>query len=375
MNRLRILHLADLHLGWTPEFMGEKKEERAKERDSLLQKAVDFALNKQNHIQAVVVAGDLFESHRPTAKLVEEVRNQLRRLDTGGVFLLTVPGNHDEITYSDSVYRQESKRWPGVLTDSPSLSETAKITMDGKTIAFYSVAYTGGITVTNPPLSQFPKSDAHLHIGVIHGSIDWDTGDRSLPISSAALASSGYHCVALGHIHKHSVRNFGATTAVYAGACEAKTFDDPGCGHFTVITLGERTSVATVPAGTRPCLTRKLDLNLFESTSEIADAIKNEANPKALVRILLTGQANFRVNSEQLHAQCSDYFYHLAVDSDGVFIDEQLLASLGAEPNIRGYFVKKLLDRLDKADDEEEKRIIKKALLRGVSALQAGETQ
>ena len=110
---MRILHLADLHLGWQPEFLGEKKDERARERDSLLARAADFALDAKNDINAVLIAGDLFETHRPPRPLVEMAIAQLQRLQRGGLFILTVPGNHDEITYHDSVYRAEGHRWPG----------------------------------------------------------------------------------------------------------------------------------------------------------------------------------------------------------------------------------------------------------------------
>ncbi len=53
----------------------------------------------------VIIAGDLFETHKPEPALVEEVVAQLERLERAGVAVVTVPGNHDEITYADSVYR------------------------------------------------------------------------------------------------------------------------------------------------------------------------------------------------------------------------------------------------------------------------------
>lgn len=370
---MRILHLADLHLGFVPEFLGEKKDERAAERNELLKRAVDYALDKRNEIKAVVVAGDLFESHRPASNLVEDTISQLARLEKGGIFTLTVPGNHDEITYSDSVYRQQAGRWPGVLVKNPGLDEVARVEIDGKKVSFAALAYTGGITVTNPPVSAFPKLDADIKIAVLHGSIDWDAGDRSLPVSSAAIATSGYDCIALGHIHAHSLKYYGPTAACYAGACEAKGFDDPGCGHFTVLNINDRTTVTKVPAAARPCLTKKLDLGGYENLDEVIEAVKNEANPAAMMRIKLEGQTSFRVDTEIIKLRCRDYFYHISVEGDGMFLDVHMIDSLASEPNIRGYYVKMLQDRLEKAQDESEKRIIQKALLRGLAALQAGE--
>ncbi|WP_324667949.1 hypothetical protein [Geochorda subterranea] len=44
---------------------------------------------------------------------------QFRRLEAAGVRVVTVPGNHDEITCADSVYRERASEWPGLLVQSP----------------------------------------------------------------------------------------------------------------------------------------------------------------------------------------------------------------------------------------------------------------
>jgi DNA repair exonuclease SbcCD nuclease subunit len=369
---MRILHLADLHLGWQPEFLGEKKDERARERDSLLARAADFALDAKNNINAVLIAGDLFETHRPPRPLVEMAIAQLQRLQRGGLFLLTVPGNHDEITYHDSVYRSEGYRWPGVLAQCPNPQELARFELAGKTTAFYGLAYTGGETRTAPALADFPKGEAHRHIGVLHGSLNWDAGDRSLPISAEAVERSGYDCLALGHIHGHSVRYLGSTVACYAGLAEAKGFSDPGCGKFTVLTCNGRVEVGTVDAGSRPCRTHMLDLSGFDTAAEVTDAIKSQAEENAMVRVVIKGHANYQIDANSLREENAHLFYHLEVESAGIYLDDGILSGLAGEPTIRGYFVKKMLARLDAAQNDEEKDILRRALFRGVAALQGG---
>ena len=117
---LRILHLADLHLGWEPAYLpGEKSNIRRRERDQLLEKTVDYALSPQNNIQAVLIVGDLFEHYRPEGTLVMQVMEQIARLTKAGLLVVTVPGNHDEITYRESVYRQYGDNWPGYLVRNP----------------------------------------------------------------------------------------------------------------------------------------------------------------------------------------------------------------------------------------------------------------
>src|SRR5690606_42061096 len=68
-----------------------------------------------------------------------------------------------------------------------------------------------------PPLPPFPtrrSSDLRLdrdgvHLAVFHGSLDWDAGDRSLPLMSPALAAAGYDYIALGHIHRPGEKKVG----------------------------------------------------------------------------------------------------------------------------------------------------------------------
>ena len=369
---MRLLHLADLHLGWEPVFLGELAAQRARERDSLLERAVDFALDKRHEIRAVLIAGDLFETHRPSRAVLEPALRQLRRLVQGGLFLLTVPGNHDEISYHDSVYRVEAARWPGVLVQQPMLGEAARLEYDGQVYAFYSLAYQAGLTKTSPPLGEFCRGQADRHVGVLHGTIDWSTNDRSLPVSGEAVAASGYDCLALGHLHSHSARFLGETLSVYAGACEAKTFSDPGTGCFTVISLDKQAAAVSYPAGCRPCLTKEVELNFCRNEAELVSVIQHLADHQSMLRVVLKGQTSFRVDIDKMQAQCSPLFYYLQLDSESVYIDFEHLRRMAGELTILGLFVKNLLSRLEEATDEEQREILRRALMRGVGSLAGG---
>ena len=223
---IRVLHLADLHLGWSPTFMGNLQEERQRERDDLLKRAVDYVLSEKGAIQMVIIAGDLFETHRPDPALEDAVVKDLRRLIDNGISVVTVPGNHDEISYHDSVYRRRAANWPGILVQNPYPERVANLEINNTPIYLYSLAYTGGLTKPIMDATNLPKSGdtPGVHIGIFHGSLDWDAGDRSLPLASDALATAGYDFVALGHIHKYQEKKKGKTFFLYPGAIEAKSF-------------------------------------------------------------------------------------------------------------------------------------------------------
>ncbi|MEW6046680.1 MAG: hypothetical protein AB1609_09395 [Bacillota bacterium] len=122
----RLLQLADLHLGWAPGYMDEpRRAERRRRRDELLRRAV-----------------------------------------------VTVPGNHDEITYADSVYRERARDWPGVLVQNPVPEHVSTLSVAGIPVHVYSLAYTGGLTPTRSALARFPRiGEPGFHLGAFHGTL------------------------------------------------------------------------------------------------------------------------------------------------------------------------------------------------------------
>ncbi len=235
---IRLMHLADLHLGWEPNYLpDDKKKIRRRERDQLLAKAVDYALAPKNDIQGMLIVGDLFEKYKPEDSLVRETMRQLSRLTAQGMMVVTIPGNHDEITYRESVYRTQGANWPGTLVTNPMPAHClSRHGIHDTPVHIYSLAYTGGLTkaatMENLPCPEEPG----FHIGAFHGSLDWEgLGDRSLPLRSSVLAGAGYDYIALGHYHKYGNYSIGNSIAVYPGAVEFKSFNDPGTGHFTVV--------------------------------------------------------------------------------------------------------------------------------------------
>ena len=238
MGLLRCLHLADLHLGWSPSFLGDKAEEYARWRDGMLQRLTEWIVDPQQQLDLILIVGDLFETHRPAAALVEQTIAALEAWEKAGITVITVPGNHDEITYHDSVYQRYGQRWPGYLVTNPMPQPPRELTINGEKLYLYSLAYTGGLTKVADYVEPYPRVGAEgIHLAAFHGSLDWQTGERGLPLSAAQLAAAGYDYVALGHFHRPQQLERNGTVIAYAGAIASKGFSDIGCGQLTVATL------------------------------------------------------------------------------------------------------------------------------------------
>ena len=379
---LRVLHLSDLHLGWVPAFMEEpRRSERRKRRDGLLQRAVDFALRPESGVGLVIIVGDLFETHRPEPALVSAVMEQLKRLVEAGVQVVTVPGNHDEITYRDSVYRQYAGEWPGVLVQNPEPEKVVTLEAGGVKVHVYSLAYTAGLTPTRPALASFPGAEGEgFHLAAFHGTLGEWGGERSLPLDRAALGAARYDYVALGHIHRHERHDLSGTPAVYCGAVEGKGFDDPGVGEWTVVDVNmlpgaQRAKVwvrREPAAGVRVLETVTLDAGLFSNEPALRAEIEKLADPERTVQVRLTGAPEFELDVQRLRAALTDRFFHLAITDEDVVPAASVLDHWAREPTIRGLFVRRMRKRLEAAGDEEERRLLQRALRQGIHALAGG---
>lgn len=372
----RILHLADLHLGWEPAYLPEEKSNiRRRERDQLLEKAVDYALSPQNNIQAVLIAGDLFEHYCPEGSLVTRVMEQIARLSKAGMIVVTIPGNHDEITYRESVYRQHGGNWPGYLVRNPMPELSFSGEVKGTGVYIYSLAYTGGVTRPGS-IKSFPRIDASgIHIGAFHGSLDWEgLADRSLPLDSSLLAGAGYDYIALGHYHRYMEKKVGSGKAVYPGSVEFKSFNDPGTGFLTIAEyISNHIKIETVPIAVRRHQFQEFDLSTFAGPEELRQACLKFADREVMTHLTLTGTPCFPVNVETLTAELEAHYFYLEIESSTHFFAESFLDSIAQEPTVRGTFVRRMREKQKEASTEREQKVLEQALLKGLSALEGSD--
>ncbi|MGB4515955.1 MAG: DNA repair exonuclease [Bacillota bacterium] len=387
---IRCLHLADLHLGWSPQdndFPKDKCRLRQEERNSVLTQAVDFAKDPQNGIDLVIIAGDLFETHTPEPALIEHVLSKLRQLDNAGIPVITVPGNHDEITYHNSVYRQygTGRTWPGVLVQTPMPELVFRHEIKGVPVFIYSLAYTGGLTKVNE-LNEFPRLDEPgLHIGVFHGSLDWSgAGDRSLPLSSERLVQAGegrgYDYLALGHIHKYQEMRAGKTVSVYPGLIDSKGFSDPGVGYMTIAQFecegdpggnsGFRVNLRRANVPVREHAVVEIDISAKPDLQEIASECRSKAGPDAMVKVILSGVPSFSVDLERLRAALGEHFFWVEVEDESSFLESSDIARFEKEPTIRGCFTRRMLEKLKNSTSDQEREVIMIALRKGLAAFE-----
>ncbi len=208
LRDLIVVHTSDLHLGGRWQRGGELSALRA-----VLGAAVETGA------QALLMAGDVFDSHRTPVTLLE---GAARMLADAAVEVVILPGNHDPAT-PDAVYRHSG------------MDSIANVHVLGVTVADSVVLGALELEVVGVPHMAYadmsplagPRSKAAAwQISMAHGH--WVKGPedahRGWQIHDHEIAASGADYVALGHWDVPQPVGDGSVPAFYSGSPEiAKT--------------------------------------------------------------------------------------------------------------------------------------------------------
>lgn len=201
-----ILHLADVHLGVGNG--GAGLEEHAFER------VIDFAL--ENDVDALLVAGDLFDHAGVSDELLAWTAKQLDRAERPVVLLV---GNHDPLNEA-SVHRRfrSEKRCARVaMLDEPAGS---MVEIPGTDVVVWGRALTEHEPAFHPLEGVPPAPEGYWGIAAAHGlTLDTERATHhGSPILPSELDALDWDYVALGHHHGLKIVRDSPKPAVYPGA-------------------------------------------------------------------------------------------------------------------------------------------------------------
>jgi DNA repair protein SbcD/Mre11 len=211
---LKILHTADVHLE-RDEPVADPHMQRSRQiSHQAFSTVIDLAV--QENVDLLLIAGDLFDSNRPSGDVVDFAIQELRRV---GRPIVIIPGNHDCLNMH-SIYRQVNL--PAACTDLVLISHPEG---ERHQLAAYNLVLWGrGMVEHEPsyrPLAGIPRPQRDAwHVALGHGFFMEDDvpSYRSSPIYAKEIHASGWDYIALGHCHAFSDVSQGPVTAYYSGA-------------------------------------------------------------------------------------------------------------------------------------------------------------
>jgi len=373
---VRILHLADLHLGAAFPSMGERGSERSRDLLKAFLRAIEYAAHDPRPVDLVVIAGDLFDTHDPEEGLVVQVESALERLATAAVPVLIVPGTHDALTYRRSIYRRLRVPQMAHVFLSPRLEPGPQITVGEETVQTYGIAFDP--SVTTRPLEGFQVSGiSDYHVAILHGALQdnpaWKIRPTDLPVTRVEIAASKLHYLALGHYHNPAEVREGSTVAVYPGTLEGKRFGENGPRHLVTATLSAKgVALERTPWNVRTLHEAVIDLGMGEikDESQLESRLVAFAGDREIARIRLEGPADFAFDAERIQTRLASRFFHFEIEDRSYIVNASLLSRYREEATVRGVFVRRMLERIEQAPDPAGREVAALALRLGLAEFQ-----
>lgn len=283
-REIRILHTADTHLGYRQYHSEVRRQDFFKAFETVIKDAVDM------QVDAVVHAGDLFDSRNPTLEDLLDTMNILSRLKIAKIPFFGIVGNHES---------KQNTQWLDLFEEMGLAVRLGKKSQMIGDVAIYGI---DSVPKSKIPLYDYsgfevPESlpENCRKLLVMHQIVppfpypDWDCAEvlENLPFKVDAIL--------LGDYHEYEKIKVGETWVTYSGSTERNSASEKEPRSYSIITLsgdGLEISRRTIPTRNFMFLTAKLDGGenpydqIFSTVSEHLEEL-----PESVVFLEISGDS------------------------------------------------------------------------------------
>lgn len=341
---MKLIHCADIHLDSPMEsnLSSEKARERKNEIRATFARMVREAEN--SGVDAILIAGDLFDGERVTKSTATYVLELIRSVPAIDFYYLA--GNHDR----GSAIKCDATR--------PDNLYTFEDTWTSYTLC-------QGVTLTG---SERPNPDTlsldagNVNLVMLHGQEKSGKGAaREDVIHFGKYKKRGIDYMALGHIHEYRTAPIDQRgIACYSGCLEGRGFDECGEKGYVLIEIHNGKLTHTfVPFATRRLHEVKCDISDAVSAWELEGCVRKATEGidcEDMVKVILVGKTlpDAQKDVEHLRQVLSERFYFAKIrDESGIVIRPEEYQN---DISLKGEFVRRVL--ASDLEESEKERII-----------------
>jgi DNA repair exonuclease SbcCD nuclease subunit len=255
----RFVHTADIHLDSPLRTLALREPALAELIGGATRKAfaavIDLCLAEQ--VDALLIAGDLYDGEQTSMKTARFLADELKRLHEAKIRTFIIRGNHDaESRITRELTLPESVKVFGGRADSVALAH------GGLDVAVHGVSF----AQKHAPESLLPKfrapHDGAVNIGMLHTSLGGSPShDRYAPCAPAELHDHGFQYWALGHIHQRFVDK-GRATIVMPGNPQGRDINEAGPKSATLATIADDRTISVEERPTSIAEFRRVSVDL-----------------------------------------------------------------------------------------------------------------
>jgi len=329
----RFVHTADLHLDSPLKSLARRDAALADQVSNAsreaLKRTIDLCL--EEHVHALLIAGDIYDSHNPSVSSVGHFLRELNRLKDSGTRVYLIRGNHDQHSKLSTVRDLPDHVVEFVGNKKLDILEEFEVAIHG-------VSFKEEHAENNALRSFKAPSEKHRNIAMLHTSLGGSEGhDVYAPCSIADLDSAGFNYWALGHIHKRQVTGT-ESTIVMPGIPQGRDMGETGEKSVSLVTMDEQGNCDVQQRIVAPVRLERLSIEFERSPEDSKEPLKHLTNlfvqkvevlqaesPSTnhwIVRIDCTGSSNdlYSMRTEAEHTRDA---LTLAAESLGnVYIDK-----------------------------------------------------
>ena len=358
---MKFVHIADIHMD-SPfvnlsdrETLGDLKrlEQRKK-----LKEVIEYI--KENEIDMLFIAGDLYEQQYIKKTTIEYINNLFKEIPETQIYI--APGNHDP--YLKNSYYSKYKWNENVKIFNSKIEKIEQNEVDIYGYGFEDF-YCTECGIENLEIENPEKEN----ILIMHGTLDGANIEEKQynSISTKMLEEKGFDYVALGHIHKTNFNK--ESKIIYPGSLVSLGFDELGQHGMVVGEIkNKKLNIEFVPIKSSEFVEKRIDVTEIISKEELIEKINSiEIQPNEYVKIILEGKRNFEINTYEL--------YKLIQEQKIIKIKNKTkinynLEEIENETTLKGLFAKEIKQKLDSKNlTNEQREILEKAIEIGFEAL------
>lgn len=400
---MKLLHLADIHLGARYSSFGDLAGQRAGDVMAAFRKLPGIAAAER--VDAVLFAGDLFDGPQPPTEAMAAVRETLRRLVDLCIPVFMVPGNHDAITLRLDPYRElargsrvvvqtggerPDRPWPvdderGLrlaekhsiyILAGPRFGEPIRVETGSGALHVYGIAYDGA--ECRDPVATFRRAEGEgVHVALLHASVHdaghWKASGSSLATTAGALADLAVDYIALGDHHRSRLpEDFDGIPACYPGSFAACDLTETGPRGYVLATVGPGgpPRVEHRDAGVLPATSVELDVSAHPDHVRIAEALARMIPHRGVPVARLVGEPSFPLDADVVKAELAARYGHAEVVDETRYYASSRLDELAEQDTVSGHVVRLGRARIETAGTAGDRAVAQRALRAALRALE-----
>ncbi len=343
---MKLIHCSDLHLDSPME--SHLSAEQARERNHEILKTffrlVCYA--RENHVDAVLIAGDLFDSNRITQTTADFVLDTITQASE--VEFLYLKGNHDEdkLVLSNQEFPDNlhlfGESWDYVSFDTVTVAGVQLTRENWETI-----------------YDDLILNESQINIVTLHGQIATQPGEEQIALP--LLRNRNIRYLALGHLHgyhKEPLDHEGEFC--YCGCLEGRGFDECGEKGFVLVEVeNHRLTTEFIPFASRQLFEVPVDITGLTTVTEFHQAMVQasaDIDSRHLVKFVLHGNYTLETQKDLgfLQKMLSSRFWFVRIKDESHLKLNQ--ADYQNDISLKGEFIR-LVMASDRSDEEKEQII------------------